>query len=741
MTRLPSADPTFWPIAGRDWRRRTAHSQGLSISAQHGLRLAARPNGPLALDWPDGSLGGLALPLGMALDEERRLYLLDLQHPWRIRRYEPATERFRPLPGLGGPGRDPRQFRQPRNIALLRHNLYVADGGNRRLQVFDRRTLALRHLWGAAYGAPRDVAAGPRRAGPQHAWLLMDDGRVYRHRPGADVPTLAFTLPGPAQRWQRLLVDREGRVYVLRLDLEERPELHIFDAGGEALDVVSDAGDVRGRFAPPPLRLFFNRRGAQQPRPQEGYFCLPNELAHDCDPQQPASPPAPEQPLALCLPGGRPAGGQIFDRRGCPVELDPAELVQAPIYGRDGVWISKALDSDRYRCQWHRVALALDPLPPGARLRILTLSADAATEQPAEDDPRWVQGLDLAGRLQKPGAPAEQADDFLVQSHPGQFLWLMVICESDGFGTPALKKLEVHFPRQSYLDYLPAIFSEEDESRWFMERFLSIFQTEWDALEQKIASLPALFDADAVPGGPFLQQLARWIDLPLEGAWDAEQQRVLLQQVKHFYRQRGTAAGLRHFLQAYMANLTGLGVEQLGDFPVLVEGFRRRNHTFLAASGASGAAPTAHALWSPSLVNRLQSDTHARAGEARLVSTEDPDHDAFRQYAHRFQVYLPAGWVRSAEDESMVRRALDAEKPAHTAYDLCLVPTRFRVGVQSTVGLDTVVGGIPTARLACSGAMEAAAPSRPASHRLGYDTVLSGTTENAARLPFTATRL
>jgi hypothetical protein len=95
----------------------------------------------------------------------------------------------------------------------------------------------------------------------------------------------------------------------------------------------------------------------------------------------------------------------------------------------------------------------------------------------------------------------------------------------------------------------------------------------------------------------------------------------------------------------------------------------------------------------------------------------------FQQFAHRFRVFIPAAWVRDIEDERKIRRALDTEKPAHTRYDLCLVEPRFRVGVQSTVGINTVVGAWPVARLACH--LNANEPTglEPAS-RLGYDMVL-----------------
>jgi hypothetical protein len=53
-----------------------------------------------------------------------------------------------------------------------------------------------------------------------------------------------------------------------------------------------------------------------------------------------------------------------------------------------------------------------------------------------------------------------------------------------------------------------------------------------------------------------------------------------------------------------------------------------------------------------------------------------------------------------------------------------LVEPRFRVGLQSTVGLDTIIGDYPVARLACRHDTNAP-PSRAPRHRLGYDTILS----------------
>jgi hypothetical protein len=133
------------------------------------------------------------------------------------------------------------------------------------------------------------------------------------------------------------------------------------------------------------------------------------------------------------------------------------------------------------------------------------------------------------------------------------------------------------------------------------------------------------------------------------------------------------------------------------------------------------------------VVGRLRLGTFDREGEARLVSTGVPGLDLFQHQAHRFRVIVPAAWIHSADAERMFRRAVEAEKPAHTRYDLCLIEPRFRVGVQSTVGHDTILGAPPELRLGHPDDPDVP-PSRPPRHRLGYDTVLAGAPSAGADL-------
>jgi phage tail-like protein len=684
--------PTFVVLDGRP---RWEHASADRVSqAPSGIRLIADPRGSLALSADDGSLGGLTLPRGMALDSEGTLYLLDFD-ALVIRRFDPATHAFKRLPTVGGFGWAARRLRAPGNIAISGRRLYVADAGNLRVQVFDLTSLALVHVWQSGW-IPVDLTVRK-----QSAYILdRRHGRVYRHPSRADAPRLLLDCPDAAGFWVRIAVDRAGWVYLWNI---RSRRLDIYDCAGRHRGSTDDAGELRDRFDAPPIRL-----------DHRGRFCLSPGLSRPCARQGDA--PAPEQPLAACLASDH--GRLIFDRHGAPAQATADEPAGPPIYATGGMWISMALDSQLHNCQWHRIELELAALPPGTQVVVSTYSDDApraAGEIQGIPAHLWATHYTIVGAHQGP-EPAPQAltHDFLVQSRLGRYLWLKLTFSGDGYATPIIRMLRAHFPRLSYLEYLPAVFSFYDqEGRWFLERFLSIFQAEWEVLEQWIGDISGLFDPRSVPDGAPLAELARWLALPLEGTWSEEQRRALLIAAPQITAQRGTLAGLSAFLQVYVQNITQLSPQQQNGFPAIVEGFRERRRQMLAADGG---ALGERALWSPTRVGRLQSDVYARTGEARLVSVGAPADDLLREFAHRFRVYVPSAWVRTPNDETMLRRALDAEKPAHTSYELFLVEPRLRVGVQATVGLDTIIGAYAPAMLNES----------PGSGRLGEETVLGG---------------
>ena len=735
--------PTFELLNGRmGWH--TGLAAGITAGRVSGLRLEAAPSGPLSLAWPDGSLGGLVLPRGLALDAALRLYLL-CEHAPLVKRFDPARQQFVALPDVGGLGSDARQFRQPANIAIAGDRLCVVDTGNRNAQVFDLGSLALIYRWGPQDSDGRAVAVDN-----ETAWRPVDvtahagctyilDSRYQRvlvHRPGRDRLKTILRAPDGGATWTRIGVDRDGNLYLLDAS---HARLDMFDSQGHSLGGVADPGAIRDRFDPPPVRTDHRQR-----------FVLPHSLAQPCGRHLPASE-LPEdwlQPAALAD-----ADALIFDLDGQRLAAPILEPPGPAVYQARGAWISQAFDSKRSGCQWHRIELELSDAPPETRLIVRTHTSDR--ERPIDEiagmpDHVWDTHYSVMGAMQPPPSAGgglgnsidRQAQDlkheFLVQSGKGQFLWLKIELWGDGYRAPAVASLRLHFPRQSYLAHLPRAFAEDVEAERFLERFLSIFQTDWDELERSLQTQYRQFSPEAVPAGESMARLAGWLGVRLEGAWSDAQRRRLLSEVPRIQPKRGTPAGLRRYAQLYLLNITGLEPGDICGWPAVVEGFRERQYLLLSArtfSELGGGAP----LWGAEQVRRLQLDVFSRAGEVRLVSAGDPQRDVFGEFAHRFRVFIPSAWVRTAKDERMVRRALDNEKPAHTQYDLCLVEPRLRVGIQSTVGLDTIVGTHPVAVLArasvddagveCGECGECGAfgdpPSQPPRHVLGYDTVLS----------------
>jgi len=843
------AGATFWRLGGlTGWQKRTAEKPtDLAVSNRHGLRLAALPGGALSLLSADGSLGGLTLPRRMAFDRDFTLYLLAPHSAW-IKRYDGESRSFVELPEIGGYGSAPRRFIDARNIAIVRDWLYVADTGNRRVQIFDLRTFVLEEILEVPEWQPVDLAAH------DGAVFILDRrrGRVFRHEPFGRIEHV-FENKNRKWAWSRLAIDHDGVLYLLNATNPAHPLLEQRESKAPA---ATDAGDLRDRFDPPPIRV-----------DDAGRFCLPASLAVMCGralpvpkiappPEVPLScciaPPAPDrvppkaptaqgdwlryvvdrekrrvsaytdsgrhrrhvwgacidwQPcdvaacgdaafildeenqtiyrhsagremlkvllrdatrhwsriacdgasLYLLVPGaanvqkfdcnGRARGevsyrsvaplfeaerpkppapldnGLFFDHFGNAVPaVDFSDPSANRLYQSTGRWQSKPLDSHLYRCQWHRIELELASFPPGSSIDVAT----CAHEKPEDvDDPTRARFVDAQTIVASIGEE-QKLFDFLVQSGPAQFLTVRIDLKGDGFSTPAIDSMKVHYPRESYLDLLPSTYSTDDESRVFLERFLSIFQTEWDKLDHSIDEIERFFDPDAVPDGPFMQWLAeQWLALPLEGTWNDDQKRRLLSAVPKIYPHRGQLAGLRDFIAVYLANMSGLETEDVHTlgFPVIVEGFRERQHLFTGA-GESSRLGSAAPLWSAGVKRRLQLGVFAREGDVVLVSTGDPEHDLFAEYAHRFSVAVPAAWVRTADNERMIRRAIEAEKPAQTQYDLCLIEPRFRLDGQSTIGIDTIIGAAPALRLGCEPCSDAA-PSLPPAGRLGYDSVLS----------------
>lgn len=358
--------------------------------------------------------------------------------------------------------------------------------------------------------------------------------------------------------------------------------------------------------------------------------------------------------------------------------------------GGDGTFVSEPLDSRIYACEWHRVVIR-GSLPAGATIRVETFTSEAPkSSHEIRTLARWATRADHV-------TVGDGPFDCLILSPPGRYCWLRLTLTGDGTVSPRIDAVRVHFPRASSLQFLPAVYAEEPVSRDFLGRFLSIFDTMRDAIADDVGHASRYFDPGAAPD-EFLTWLGAWIGIAVERNWPVEKRRRLIRDAHKLFELRGTPEGLRLHVQLFADRE-----------PRILEHFKLRRWMFLDC----GRLGDCSALFGSAIVRRLQLDRFSRVGEFQLVDAGDPLRDPFHVHAHRFSVMVP---LRHGADEESERRTLEhileMAKPAHTKADLQLVQPRMRIGVQSFIGVDTIVGAYPRNTITDRS-------------RLGHDSVLS----------------
>lgn len=95
-----------------------------------------------------------------------------------------------------------------------------------------------------------------------------------------------------------------------------------------------------------------------------------------------------------------------------------------------------------------------------------------------------------------------------------------------------------------YLEFLPALFTESE----FLGRYLMIFETLWEPLQQRQDHLHMYFNAGTAPEG-MLAWLGQWLDIEFDPYWPEQRKRLWLKEAMQLVQWRGTRYGLRRALE------------------------------------------------------------------------------------------------------------------------------------------------------------------------------------------------
>ena len=130
-------------------------------------------------------------------------------------------------------------------------------------------------------------------------------------------------------------------------------------------------------------------------------------------------------------------------------------------------------------------------------------------------------------------------------------------------GKPAvINDIRLYLPAESWIDLLPRIYRKSDRESGFLERYLGIFQTLYDEVEDEIDRISDRFDPECAESG-----LAEWLDISDCSVWKEEKLRKLLMMAVSLYRSRGTRECLSRAIELYT-----------GERPFIIETFALNEH-------------------------------------------------------------------------------------------------------------------------------------------------------------------
>lgn len=244
--------------------------------------------------------------------------------------------------------------------------------------------------------------------------------------------------------------------------------------------------------------------------------------------------------------------------------------------GEGGYFFTRLLDSRERRLEWHRLVYAPEK-EREATVRVSVYASDTRELLPDRTSWEYKAGetRDLEVFLRDAQIPLKQKkerlhpflkrqtegqEDILLHGITGRYLWLLFELFHDGTEVedavcggrktePGIQGIRVYFPKQSLMKYLPEVYQASDKEH-FLERYLAIFQTLIEELNQEIRETPRLLDADTAEEWA-LPWLAGWLGIGGSYMWSQERLRKLLKEGAQLYKKRGTREGILSLLRLY----------------------------------------------------------------------------------------------------------------------------------------------------------------------------------------------
>ena len=664
--------------------------QGLEFRPDGAVRLSAVPRLEGELPSSIASLPQPSGPAGLVLDYHGGLYftLPDQDDLWGM---PDCAEKPESLPCLSGSGSQPGQLSQPRGLAYDpgRRALVVADSGNHRLSFLNLPGGQAQEIW----GSPDDPGAAPWSLEAPYAVAIDARGYLYVIGNGAKRLQKFDPRGWPVESFWRNASSSVAWDQPVAIAVTTRPvpvRVFVLDAGRGVVVVLDQSGQRVEEFGigelQQPLGLAVDADSVYVGDNQRRQV-----LRFQRKPGYPLSGAAAgyEGPIAALALDGK-GGLWVHPGGGMPLRLGISQA-----FGRSGVLWGGPFGTKDRPILWHTLKAWTEGIGTGAHLQLFIAThqddqAPPADPLPLAPNPFQAEWFEFPQDVTDAYIPFVEIPQKVtydpVRHRQMSYIWVGFHFSGDSTATPLLRQARLTYNHQTYRQHLPAIFSDDPNQADLLDRFLSLFESFNLETETKIDQLRRYFDPQTAPLA-WLRWLAGWLALDLDGRWSERQQRDAIRHALKLYRLRGTPLGLREALSFY------LGIEAR-----IVEPIRFSDWWMLADdSPAAKDQPQSARLGFTTRLAPAQDDGAVLGGTAQLDSSYLEAGDRFgaplfENVAHQFAVQVYSSQVSSAARRAQLEQIIEREKPAHTLYDLCVIEPKMRVGFQSLLGVDTVIG-------------------------------------------------
>lgn len=232
-----------------------------------------------------------------------------------------------------------------------------------------------------------------------------------------------------------------------------------------------------------------------------------------------------------------------------------------------GAFLSRTIDSGEPETIWHRMVVNAE-VGENMALYFYLYVTDSEPEV-RRIEATWTSGTCLVrehmaqmGHLEK--RMVRNPEDVLLHEVKGRYLWLGILLWGNGAAGPVIENIQIYFPKETWTRYLPEIY--QGKGNEFLERFLGIFQTLYQDMEQKIRTDAAYLDIGTAEG-ELLQWLTGWIHVENSHLWREKQLKQYLSNGAALFAVRGTPYALIRMVEIFTGERPFLVEAKEGDDP------------------------------------------------------------------------------------------------------------------------------------------------------------------------------